>query len=79
MASRAYHVIARIGGGWSVRKYGALRASRSFEVKKDAVDHARNVAKKAGTELVIHERDGTVNRRVRYGGASLASPPNVKR
>ena len=73
MAARTYHVIARLGGGWSVRKHGALRASRSFEVKRDAVNHGRDVARRAGAELVIHERDGTVDRRVQYGSASLPS------
>ena len=73
MSSREYHVIARIGGGWSVYKRGASRASRSFEVKSDAVNHARGAARRAGAELVIHERDGTVDRRVQFGSASLPS------
>jgi hypothetical protein len=73
MASREYHIIARIGGGWSVYKRGASRASRSFDVRRDAVNHGRDVARRAGAELVIHERDGTVDRRVQYGSASLSA------
>ena len=70
MTVREYHVITRIGGGWSVYKRGASRASRSFQTKRDAVNHARDVARRAGAELVIHEPDGTLDRRVQYGGTS---------
>jgi hypothetical protein len=61
-----------------VYKRGASRASRSFEVKRDAISHARGVARKTGAELVIHERDGTIDRRVKYGSGSLPSR-DVKR
>ena len=48
------------GSGWSVRRHGAHRATRIFATKAEAVAFARNLAKKAGSELYIHGRDGMI-------------------
>jgi hypothetical protein len=69
---QSYHVMTRIGGGWSMWKEDAGRASANFESKKDAVKHAREVARAAGGELCIYKRDGTVQELTTYSsrGAS---------
>ena len=64
---RSYHVISKIGGGWSVRKEGAERASGTYSSKNDAIGRAREIARKDGTDLVIHGRDGRINERATYG------------
>ena len=55
-----YHVITRIGGGWSVHKEGAQRSTAIFNCKEQAVKHARDAARSAGGELVVHRRDGLI-------------------
>ena len=47
------YVEPRPGGRWAVRKDGATRASRVFELKQDAVDRAQTLAGRERAELVI--------------------------
>lgn len=54
-------------GGWSVRQYGAARATRVFDHKEDAVSFARSLARKASSDLYIHRRDGTIQERDSFG------------
>jgi Uncharacterized protein conserved in bacteria (DUF2188) len=60
------HVVPDQYGGWSVRKAGANKARRAFGKKSEAVAYARELAKKAGGELYIHGKDGTVRERDTY-------------
>jgi uncharacterized protein YdaT len=57
------HVIPRSNGGWSVRQSGATRASKNFETQAEAVDYARDIAKKANTDLYVHRKDGTIRQK----------------
>lgn len=52
------HVIKR-GDGWAVFKEGSTRASRVYDLKKDAVKNATEYAKQGG-DLIIHTEDGMV-------------------
>lgn len=54
-------------GGWSVRQYGAARATRVFDQKEDAVSFAKSLARKASSELYIHRRDGTIQEKDSFG------------
>jgi Uncharacterized protein conserved in bacteria (DUF2188) len=70
------HVVPR-HGQWAVRKGGASRATKLFESQADAIDFARDQAKKAQGVLYIHRFDGTVQRRDVFGpigGASRVRP-----
>lgn len=67
MSKRSQHVVPNPRGGWAVRHSGASRASRTFESQKDAVTYARDLARKGGTELYIHRRDGTISNRNSFG------------
>lgn len=62
----SYHVIRNPKGGWSVKKYGASRASRTFHIKRDAIAYARGVCKAKKFKLVIHKKDGAVYRLEEY-------------
>ena len=76
-ARQGQHVAPDRQGGWSVRKSGADKATRAFNSKSDAVAYARELAKKAGGELYIHGRDGTIREKDTYGNHPF--PPKDKR
>lgn len=67
MLKRSQHVVPNPKGGWSVRQYGAARATRVFDHKDDAVSFARSLARKASSDLYIHRRDGTIQERDSFG------------
>jgi len=60
------HVVPR-NGSWAVRRTGAERATKLFETQKEAIDHARTIARKENTELFVHRKDGTIRERNSYG------------
>jgi len=61
MSKKVHHVVPSVSGGWNVKRPGTSRASRHFDTQADAVSWAREVARQAGSELVIHRRDGTID------------------
>jgi hypothetical protein len=63
---RTYHVMTRIGGGWSVRKEGASRPTGTYDSKEQAIRRARQVARSGGGDVVIHKRDGLVQELTTY-------------
>ncbi|MFD1064323.1 DUF2188 domain-containing protein [Winogradskyella litorisediminis] len=65
--SKTRHVVPNSEGGWDSKKGGAKRASKHFETKKDAVDYSRELSKKQKTELVIHKKDGKIQRKDSHG------------
>jgi hypothetical protein len=72
MTAKYRHVIASIGGGWSVYASDASRASRRFDRQSDAVRYARDLARRERTDLYVHRRDGTVRHKDSYAdGRSL--------
>jgi Uncharacterized protein conserved in bacteria (DUF2188) len=71
------HVVPSGTGGWAVKNSGATRASRTFETQQQAVTYAQGAAKKVGTELYIHGRDGTIKDKRSYGNDPM--PPRDKR
>ena len=73
MSRNAHHVVSNSKGGWSVRKEGATRASKSFDTKTDAIAWGRKESKCSGTELVIHGKDGTIQRKDSHG--KYRNPP----
>ena len=60
MNKKSHHVVPDPRGGWSVKRGGAVRASRHFQTKQEAETWGRRVSGQEGSELVIHKRDGTV-------------------
>jgi hypothetical protein len=67
MNKRSQHVAPSNNGRWAVRRYGASRAGRVFETRRDAVTYARDLARRERSEVYIHGRDGAVRRRDSYG------------
>ena len=72
MSKKGQHVVPN-GNGWSVRSAGASRATGIYETQREAVDVARSRARRQGTELYIHGRDGRIRERDSYG--TDPSPP----
>lgn len=69
----SHHIMPDPDGGWNVRKGGAARASKHFDTKKGAISWGREVSNKEHSDLVIHNRDGTIERKDSYGSNPLPS------
>jgi hypothetical protein len=67
MTKNTHHVVPAPDGGWNVKKGGAERASKHFDKKAEAEDWARHVSINQKSELVIHKRDGTIQRKDSHG------------
>lgn len=77
MAKKTHHVVPDPNGGWNVKKGGAVRASRHFEKKSAAETWGRRLSERHSSELVIHRRDGTIERKDSHGRDPL--PPRDRR
>lgn len=68
MAKKSNHVVpSKEKGGWTVKKSGSTRASKSFARKEEAVKYGRELSKREKTELYIHKKDGRIQDRNSYG------------
>lgn len=67
MTRNTQHVVKNPKGGWSVKKGGALRATKTFDTQKEAISYARELSKNQGSELYVHKRDGTIQSKDSYG------------
>lgn len=77
MTRKTHHVVPNPEGGWNVKKGGAERASKTFASKDGAVSYGRKVSRNSRTELVIHRKDGTIERSDSHGHDPL--PPRDRR
>ncbi|WP_007682468.1 DUF2188 domain-containing protein [Sphingobium indicum] len=66
MAKKGQHVVPN-GGKWSVKTAGASRASSTHKTQAEAIKAGTQRAKKEGTELYVHGRDGRIRERNSYG------------
>lgn len=62
----AHHVVTH-GDGWAVKKEGASRVSSQHATKKEAESAGRATSTNQGTELIVHRKDGTIERRDSHG------------
>ena len=63
----SHHIVPNSSGGWGVKKSGAERASGHFQTKEAAIDVGRKISRNQGTELTIHGKDGTIQRKDSHG------------
>lgn len=73
MSNESHHVVPDPNGGWKVKKSNSEKSSKNFDNKKDAESYARTVSKNQKTELVIHGKDGKIQRKDSHGNDS--NPP----
>jgi len=66
MSKRNQHVVPR-DDGWAVRGAGAKRDTEVFDLKREAVDRARDIAQNQKTELVVHGQDGKIQYKDSHG------------
>jgi hypothetical protein len=66
MPQKGLHVTPN-GGKWAVREAGKERATRVVDTQREAIDIAREKAKRHGAELYVHGRDGRIRERNSYG------------
>ncbi|WP_018924283.1 DUF2188 domain-containing protein [Salsuginibacillus kocurii] len=52
--------------GWAVQADDAKKPDQVFDKKQDAIDRAREIAKKKQTHLVIQDKDGNIQDRTSY-------------
>lgn len=78
MSNKSQHVIPNKDGGWSVRKVGSARVTRIFDSFKEAIDYARQLAKKEQSELYVHRKDGTIKSKDTFSSDSDTLPAEEK-
>jgi hypothetical protein len=76
MARKTHHVVPN-NSGWSVKKGNASRASVNTETKAEAVKIGRIISQRQGSELVIHGKDGKIQRSDSHGNDPC--PPKDKK
>lgn len=76
MSKNTQHVV-RSSDGWSVKKGGAKRASKTFGTQREAIAYGRQISKNQSAELYIHRNDGMVREKNSYGNDP--NPPRDKR
>lgn len=66
MTKKDVHVVPH-KDGWATKKEGASRAGTVTDTQKQAIERARDQAKREHVEVVIHGRDGKVRDSDSYG------------
>lgn len=72
MARKTVHVVPR-KAGWAVKTGGAPSAGSTHKTKAQAERTAREEAKRTHAELVVHGRNGRIQRADSHGGDTF--PP----
>ena len=67
MADRSNIHVVPGSDGWAVRREGASRASVRTDTQAQAIDAARDIARREQGEVFIHGRDNLIRDRNSYG------------
>ena len=73
MAEGHVHVLKQ-DDGWVVRVEGLGRNRSTHKTQREAIRAAREAARKAKTELLVHGRDGAIRARDSYGSDPRRRP-----
>jgi uncharacterized protein YdaT len=76
MSKKDIHVVPH-KDGWATKKEGASRAGAVTDTKAEALERARDQAKRENVEVVIHKKDGTIQDSDSYGNDP--HPPKDKK
>ncbi len=68
MANGFQHVVPNINGQWAVKKSGSNKATKLFETKNEAVSYGTKVSKNQESVLIIHKKNGTIEKSKNYQG-----------
>lgn len=69
----SHHVVPNSESGWDIKRSGSKRTSGHSQLKSNAEKLAREISKNQKTELVIHGKDGEIQRKDSDGNDPL--PP----
>ena len=58
----SYHIVPAATGGWSILENDKRQSVGVFSRKKEAITQAREISRRSGCELIIHNRDGRISR-----------------
>ncbi len=72
-----HHVLPNPNGGWDIKRGGSKKVIKHWEIKKDAVAHARQISRKQKTELVIRDKKGRFQNLDSHGNDPF--PPRDKK
>jgi hypothetical protein len=67
VSRKEHHIVPNRVGGWSIKKSGGEKAIKNFDRKSDAEDFGRVISQNQGSELIIHGKDGKVQRSDSHG------------
>ena len=73
MKRRNQHVVPH-PNGWAVKPEGGPGPSSVHHTQQEAIDRAREIARKQGTELLIHGRNGRIRERDSHGRDPFPPP-----
>lgn len=76
MAKNDIHVVRHVDG-WATKKEGSDRAGSVSNTQKEAIERARDQARREKVEVVIHRRDGRIRDSDSYGNDP--NPPKDKK
>jgi uncharacterized protein YdaT len=76
MTKKDIHVVPH-KDGWATRKEGADRAGAVTDTQKEAIERAREQARRDKVEVVIHRKDGRIRDSDSYGNDP--HPPKDKK
>ena len=65
------------GNEWQVKGAGNEKATKVVPTQKQAIEIAKEIAKRQGTEVVIHGKDGKIRDKDSYGNDPV--PPADKK
>lgn len=54
------HIVPNSDGGWSVKKSGSSKATKSFSKQADAIKLGEQISKNQNTALITHSKDGRI-------------------
>lgn len=77
MTKKDIHVVPH-QDGWATRKEGNDRAGSVHDTQSDAIEQAREQARRERVEVVIHRKDGTVRDSDSYGNDPNPPKDNVR-
>ncbi len=66
MSKKNQHVVPH-GNDWAVKGAGNCKATSVYFTQKEAIQHAREIAKNQKSELLIHGENGRIREKNSYG------------
>lgn len=66
MSKKSQHVVPH-QDGWAVKGEGNSKATKVHDTQKDAINHAKEIAKNQESQIKIHGKDGKIRDEHTYG------------